>query len=202
MSARSKELLLKAFQIAWVMFLVLVAVIHGPMAVSQTDGTAIDARWLLSMDGKSTNSLVWNPRFRALLARETPKVRVPFWENARLEPTIIEFLSGNPRNVSVASGRYIALAAQVAKTEGNYGMLWIDAKSKPPHSIFVAVYRRQPAISDVYIYPLEKIGDLPPQFISTVRNWVSGVEIGQLETVYIANPDGSLRRVPTSTIVP
>lgn len=84
--------------------------------------------WLLEYQGQSTNSVVWDPRFKKTLDAVAPafKKDLGMGQEETLAATLREFIAGPPEDVVVEEKRYVVLSACRAHSCPEKAWLWID----------------------------------------------------------------------------
>jgi uncharacterized protein YecT (DUF1311 family) len=76
--------------------------------------------WVLSYEGKSSNSFIWDKRSQALV-----RTRVP----AKLSDRLLSALGGPPDPVFVLARRYVSVSACRPHSCDEKGFFWIDSKT-------------------------------------------------------------------------
>jgi hypothetical protein len=162
-------------------------------------------KWLLSYRGKTTNQARWDPRLAKLLEAGLPNVHAPFYDTSeRLAVVALTALSGPPDDVSIESDRYVTLAACVPHVGEHKGLLWVDTGAPEPEMIFAAVDQDagDEAKAALYLYTRSApfAEKLPPQFISSLTNFLSTKGIKHLTKFTMTGPSGATTHPPISVL--
>lgn len=136
------------------------------------------AAWLLAFAGKSTNTVVWDPRFKKTLAEATPAYiqDLGMGQPAALSATVREFIGGPPDEERVEAKRYVTLSACRAHSCPEKAWLWFDLEEKASvgalaHYIFgKETTDEQP---DLLLFSMRyEPGQLPEKALASLRAWL------------------------------
>jgi len=130
--------------------------------------------WLLDYAGKSTNSAVWDKRFKKTLEAVAPPFTkdLGMGKQETLTATLREFIGGPPDDVAVEDKRFVTLSACRAHSCPEKAWLWIDLERNAALGALVH-----------YIYGDEAMTDAPQLLLFSKQ-----LEPGQA-------PDNALRRL-------
>jgi hypothetical protein len=97
----------------------------SPQDTAAPQDSTADVQWMKSFDGKRTDSLVQDARFRPLVNRCFSDTKVTFWGNEPLADAVFEFL-GLPGTVTVEHHRFVIVTGAVPHVARDRGLLWVD----------------------------------------------------------------------------
>lgn len=150
--------------------------------------------WLLQFDGKTSNDLLWEPRFIALLQRVLPMISVPLCDGMGLPAVVADFLSGNPATVWIAEHRYLMVSVSRRHFASSKGLLWIDCRSAGPAIGFIARSYHRPGEDKVAIFANTRQPgvEVSAPFLASAIRWLLDGDANIVE-VSISNSAGRVR---------
>ena len=132
----------------------------------------------------SGNSLIWDPRFNALLKGSFPQRQWFWYDHSRLVSTadLIRTFLGVTGDAILDEHRYVTIDGCVQHVcDINRGMLWIDTNAQPAKSIFVAINliggKGSNDDSHVWLFSSAKLNwqHLPLSFASSLPRWLNTI---------------------------
>ena len=171
------------------------------------------ASWLLQYDGKSTNDLIWNKRFRSFLNSHLQPASYKFWGDTQqdLSQAASQFLGGPPDNIRVIDSRYVIASACVAHDCPERGLLWVDTKTSAV--VFApSTWIKDSGFGDkeryhlwLFANPAIDPAQLPPSLLNGIEQWSAqvngdGKSHSTISTVTLVSPDGKTTQLTPAAV--
>jgi len=181
----SSCILMPSFKIRYIA-LVWMLICGSLVVTNSARGKETTAEWVLSYEGKSTNTFFWDKRTRGLIKNNVP---------VKMAEALLPALGGPPDPVHVVARRYVSVSACVPHNCMDKGFFWIDSQDDIALGAYVS--ENSLTLGSNRLLP----GELPAAARESLVAWLSEIDV-QPKAVQFVSRSGQVTDLMSAQFSP